>query len=393
MYRSTSISFWKSLRNDSMEIKGVKHIEFLVIMVAMCLVSPVSGQETGDFAEELKLKDYRPVSVFRLEEHHPDHAKFSCIDIHSHPYEESTEAIKAWAERLEANNIEKVIILTYAHGEEFDRLYDLYTGISDRFEMWCGFDLDHFGEPGFEKDAVAELERCWKKGARGVGELGDKGLGESYCRRADDGTRVPTAHLDDPRFDALLEKCAELGMPVNVHIGDPIWMYEDLDEHNDGYMNAAEWKIDLSVPGILDLYQTCTTLEKACSRHPETMFIACHFINLSHDYAYLSEVLDSHPNLYLDNAARHVETCVTPRATKRFYEKYQDRIFFGTDNTPDQDMYSLQWRILETEDEHFYAESSYHWPLHGIGLDDSVLKKIYHDNYQKIVDCQKRGEK
>lgn len=366
----------------------MKIIRTICTIAAMGLVSSSFGQETGSLADELKLKDYRPVSVFKLPEHHPHHAKFSCIDVHSHPYEKDAEGIAEWAGRLESNNIEKVIIMTYAHGEEFDRLYDLYTGISDKFEMWCGFDLDNFGEPGFEKEAVAELERCYRKGAKGVGELGDKGLGESYCRRSESGKRIPTAHLNDQRFDALLEKCAELGMPVNIHLGDPVWMYEELDEHNDGYMNAAEWKIDMSVPGILGLYELCGTLEEACERHPETMFIACHFINLGHDYEYLSGVLDRHPNLYLDNAARHVESCVTPRATKKFYEKYQDRILFGTDNNPEQRMYDLQWRILETEDEHFYDEGSYHWPLHGIGLGDEVLRKLYHDNAMKIADYQ-----
>ena len=162
-----------------MKIKGIS----VALIMVSALVSCSQGQEAGGFADELKLKDYQPVSVFKLPEHHPRQAKFSCIDIHSHPYESDAEAIKAWAERLDANNIEKVVILTYAHGDEFDRLYDLYTGISDKFELWCGFDLDSFGQPDFGQKAVAELERCYKKGAKGVGELGDKGLGESYCLR------------------------------------------------------------------------------------------------------------------------------------------------------------------------------------------------------------------
>ena len=169
-------------------------------------------------------------------------------------------------------------------------------------------------------------------------------------------------------------------------------MYEPIDEHNDGLMNAADWKIDLSTPGILDLYETCKTLEEACAKHPETMFIACHFINMSHDYRYLSAVMDRHPNLYLDNAARHAETCVTPRATKAFYEKYADRIFFGTDNNPSDRLYDLMWRIMETEDEHFYGGYSYHWAMNGLGLSDETLRKVYHDNYKKITDYQNRNK-
>ena len=192
--------------------------------------------------------------------------------------------------------------------------------------------------------------------------------------------------MNDPAFAPLLEKCGEYGMPVLIHLGDPIWMYEPMDEHNDGYMNALDWKIDLSQPGILDLDGLVATMEDICNQHPNTTFIAAHFLNYSHDYATLGAVLDRHPNLYLDNAARHQETCVTPRATRAFYEKYQDRIVFGTDNTPQDRMYKDVWRILETEDEHFYLEEqSYHWPMQGIGLSDEVLRKVYHDNALKLI--------
>jgi len=362
------------------------------LKLAACILLAVACSCTKDTApqeavEQLKLKDYEPVSAFNVEEHHPTAAKFSTIDMHSHPYREDEEGIRKWVETLEENNIEKVIILTKAYGEEFDRLYDLYTGISDKFEMWCGLDMTKWDQPGFPDCAVKELERCHAKGAVGVGELIDKGMGE----RISSLDREAGLHFNDPKFDALFEKCAELGMPVSIHSGDPIWMYEPMDAHNDGYMNAEKWHIDLSTPGILDLDAVVNAFVECVERHPNTTFIACHLINLNHDYARLGEILDAHSNLWIDISARHQETCVTPRATKRFYEKYQDRILFGTDNDPDPDMYHTQWRILETEDEHFYLKGqSYHWPLHGIGLTDPVLKKICHDNARRLYDSCKK---
>jgi hypothetical protein len=35
-------------------------------------------------------------------------------------------------------------------------------------------------------------------------------------------------HIDDPRMDPILEKCAELRMPVNIHVGEDKWMYEPI---------------------------------------------------------------------------------------------------------------------------------------------------------------------
>ena len=361
---------------------------FLFISVAASLLAFAACKNDNTVTNEVEgilLKDYRPVSVFKVPEHKPTHPKFTTIDMHSHDYIEDEEGIREWAALLDEQGIERVVINTIAHGEEFDRIYDLYTGISDKFEIWCGWNLDNWGEDDFEEKAIADLEHCFRKGAKGVGELGDKGLGEAYCITRTFTGGIPTAHFNDPRFSALIDKCGEFGMPINVHIGDPIWMYEPIDEHNDGLMNAAHWAIDLSVPGMLNLDDLIDTFLEAVEQHPNTTFIAAHLLNYNHDYEKLGAILDAHPNLYIDISARHVETCVTPRATAKFYNKYQDRIVFGTDNDPSARMYNINWRILETEDEHFYSGGSYKWPLHGLGLSDEVLKKIYYTNANIIM--------
>ena len=158
--------------------------QYLKWTVCLLLAASCSGPKSvspQDVAETLKLKDYEPVSVFRLEEHHPSAAKFSAIDFHSHAYRKDEAGIREWVKILDDNNIEKVIVYTYAFGEEFDRLYDLFTGISDKFEVWCGLDMTKWDHPEFPDCALKELERCHAKGAGGVGELSDKGENLQEC--------------------------------------------------------------------------------------------------------------------------------------------------------------------------------------------------------------------
>jgi predicted TIM-barrel fold metal-dependent hydrolase len=120
--------------------------------------------------------------------------------------------------------------------------------------------------------------------------------------------------------------------------------------------------------------------------NPNTIFIACHYLNMNHDLPRLGAMLDKYPNMYIDIAARVAESAHTPRATRAFLMKYQDRVLFGTDNGMEAPMYHTIFRVLETEDEHFYMpESEYHWALSGFGLPDEVLKKIYHDNAERIL--------
>jgi predicted TIM-barrel fold metal-dependent hydrolase len=332
--------------------------------------------------KHLRLKDYRPQSIYKIPITQKLKASFPVIDIHSHDYPKNDQEVADWVNTMDLCGVEKTVILSYATGAKFDAIVRKYSKYGNRFEIWCGFDYTGYDQPGYGPAAVRELERCYRMGARGVGELGDKGLGELYS------LPVPGKglHLDDPRLNPLLEKCAELRMPVSVHVAEPIWMYEKMDATNDGLMNGYSWRIDLTKPGILGFDQLLLSLENAVRQHPGTIFIACHFANLMHDLDRLGGLLDKYPNLYTDNSARYAETAPIPRFVKHFYEKYQDKILYGTDNGMEGNMYRVTFRILETTDEHFYEieHYNYHWPLAGFGLPPPVLEKVYYENAKKF---------
>ncbi|MFM9909100.1 MAG: amidohydrolase, partial [Chitinophagaceae bacterium] len=75
-----------------------------------------------------------------------------------------------------------------------------------------------------------------------------------------------------------------------------------------------------------------------------------------------------------------------PRMAKIFFTKYQDRILFGKDSWVPEE-YATYFRVLETEDDYFPYHKKYHafWPMYGIGLPDSILKKVYYKNALRIV--------
>jgi uncharacterized protein len=328
--------------------------------------------------DELLLKDYRPRSIFKVPETRVERARFPVIDVHSHAYAKTEAEVDRWVRTMDEVGIERTVVLTGAIGKRFDELVALYGRYPDRFDLWCGIDYTGFDQPGFGPGAVAELERCVRAGARGVGELSDKGGG----LRGNSGGM----HLDDPRMDVILEKCAELGLPVNIHVGEDRWMYEPMDAHNDGLMNAFKWRIP-ERPDVLRHDAVIATLDRAARRHPRTTFIACHFANCCYDLSILGGLFEAHPNLYADISARFGETAPIPRATAQFYETYQDRLLYGTDMGFNPGMYRTTFRILETQDEHFYEQDlfNYHWPLHAFGLRDTVLRKLYADNARRVL--------
>ena len=351
----------------------------LLTILMVVFTSTIFCQDVND----LKLKDFRPVSIYKIPQTEIKKAKYPIVDVHAHNYPKSDSEVDAWVKTMDEVGVEKSLILTYSTGKKFDSIVEKYARYKNRFDIWCGFDYTGLEKPGWEKHAVEELERCHKKGAKGVGELGDKGLGELYSQP----TPGYGLHIDDPRMKPLLEKCASLRMPINIHVAEDEWMYLPADSTNDGLMNAATWKVDLTKKGILNHDQLVTTLENAVRNNPKTTFIACHLANCCANLGMLGRLLDLYPNLYADIAARFGELAPIPRYVNAFIEKYQDRILYGTDMGTRKMMYQTTFRILETTDEHFYAQDlfSYHWPLYGIGLSDAVLKKVYGENARRIL--------
>ena len=374
--------------------------------VAALRTTIVRGQEpqtqaAGESAvtpDKLLLKDYRPKSIYKIPVSDIKKAKYPIWDVHCHGAR-PVEQLRDWVKMMDDVGVEKAVIFIPAGAaDRFEEAAKPYRQYGGRFELWCGFDMAGNDEPGFEAKAVKALEECHKAGAVGVGEVSDKGWGFAY-RAPRAGGRAggpgpnrqagaPPArgpHADDPRMDPLWDKCAQLGMPIVIHVSDPIWSYQPQDVHNDGLMNGYTWRIDDTQPGIYGHDALIRSLERAVEKHRKTVFIACHLANLEYDLTRLGGMLDRNPNLFLDIAARFAEVAPIPRAVNAFLRKYPDRVLYGTDMPYTQKIFSTTFRILESNDEHFYERDiffnfDYHWPVHGLGLPDAVLKKIYRDN-------------
>ncbi len=355
-----------------------KHLYLIIILFS---VGDIYSQQC---IKDLTLDHYRPVSIYNIPKSDIEKPAFPIIDMHSHDYTQNKAEIDQWVQTMDAFGIERTVILSTQTGAGFDSVVAKYSTYPDKFEIWCGLDYTGYDtDEDWSANAVKELERCYKMGARGVGELGDKGEGLFYSKP----TNAYGLHLDDPALIPVFNKCAELDMPINVHVAEPIWMYEEMDSTNDGLMNAYSWRIDKTKKDILLHADLIQSLSNAAASNPNTKFIACHFANCSYDLQILGDLLDKHSNLWADISARYAETAPIPRYVERFYEKYQDRLLYGTDMGFDEYMYKTTFRILESDDEHFYEKDlfDYHWPLNGLNLSDKILKKVYKENALFII--------
>ena len=363
----------------------------------------VQGANPSDLSQitpdKLLLKDYRPKSIYRIPITDIKRAKYPIIDAHCHGPRPPLD-VDGMVRLMDAVGVERTVIFTgTTTSAKFSEVRQLYSKYPGRFDLWCGFDLTGIDQPGFGPNAVTALEECHRLGALGVGEISDKGRGFGVRGGGGRAGRagpppVPSSppvagpHPDDPRMDPLFEKCAQLGMPVNIHVSDPIWAYEPMDRTNDGLMNGYAWMIKV-VPGVMGHNELVESLVRTARKHSKTIFVACHLANIDYDLTRLGQIFDRNPNLYVDISARFGDLAPIPRFVAKFFQKYPDRVLYGTDMAYTQRMFTSTFRIMETQDEHFYEFDldvcyDYHWPLHGLGLRDDLLKKIYRENALKV---------
>ena len=328
--------------------------------------------------DSIALKDYAPKPSLVVPSTSVPKARYPVIDVHAHINAKTPEQVRDWVHTMDETGIQTTVILTGATGAQFDHLVDLYLKpYPDRFQLFCGIETRDVDKPDYPQRAVAELERCYREGARGTGELTDKGTGFGHGN--------PRLHPDDPRLDAFWEKCADLHIPANIHIADHPSCWTPLNvfqERTPDYQHFNLYGKD--VPSWAELI---AMRDRALAKHPRTRFIACHLGNQGHNLASLAATLDKYPNLYVDISARDYEVGREPRTAAKFLSRYRNRVLFGTDMGREKSMYQAWWRLLESADE--FMPGRVWWRYYGLELPGPVLESLYRGNARQVLNWQR----
>ncbi len=329
--------------------------------------------------------DYRPRNTLVVPEHTVPRAKYPVIDFHGHPGGNlgSPEAMKKMEGELDALNVRMMIAAENMSGERLQRAMALINAsptMKDRVRVLTGINFSNVG-PGWAERAVKQLEADVAAGAVGVGEI-SKSFGLTI--KKPDGSRL---RIDDPALDPIWEACARLNLPVFIHTGDPQEFWQPIDYRNERWLELAlfpnrRYPAD-EYPSFEQLVEERNNLFR---RHPKTTFVTAHLGWHAHELDKLGALFDELPNLYGEMGAVLYDIGRQPRAARKFFLKYQDRILFGKDSYQPVE-YPYYWRVFETDDDYFDYYRDYHafWKLYGIDLPDDVLKKVYYKNALRIM--------
>lgn len=331
--------------------------------------------------EKMDFETYDPPSTLVVKEHKLERAKFPFIDVHNHQFRMPEMDLQQLITEMDKLNMRVMVNLS---GQSGDLLAKSAMNIKDhfpgRFIVFANVDFRGVGEKGWGERAAAQLEEDVRNGANGLKIY--KSLGFSV--KDIDGKRVT---IDDPRLDPVWKKAGELKIPVLIHTADPKPFWSPMDDRNERWLELATHpnrKRDNNDPAPWDTL--IAEQHRMFRNHPSTTFIAAHFGWYANDLAKLGKLLDEMPNVMVEFGAVIAELGRQPRASKAFFTKYQDRILFGKDSWVPAE-YSTYFRVLETEDEYFPYHKKYHafWRMYGMGLPDSILKKVYYKNALRVI--------
>lgn len=343
--------------------------------------------------ESLLLREYNPKSRLVVEETSIRQPRFPIIDAHNHlaePFGGGWEKrpIPELLERLDEAHVRVYVDLDGGWGEDIlnHHLDHFKAAAPERFLVFGGVDWSRWAEHGdrFGEWAAARLRNQAARGAQGLKIWKPFGL---HVR----DQHGQLAAVDDPRLDPIWATAAELGLPVVIHVADPVAFFDPLDRTNERFeqlLRHPDWHFPS--PPFPPFMKIVSDLASLVKRHSQTTFIGAHVGCYSENLGWVEQLLADAPNFYVDISARIDELGRQPYTARRFFLRCADRILFGLDHGPEPAAYRLYYRFLETDDEYFSSSLSdepggTRWKIYGLNLPDDVLEKVYFRNAERVL--------
>ncbi len=341
----------------------------------------------------MKLTDFKPKSQLVTKTTLVNQPKFPVVDAHNHltdPFGGGWDKrpLNELLDLLDEACVTHYVDLDGGWGEEilYRHLDYFKAQAPERFQIFGGVDWSQWQELGnrFPEWAAGRLKVQKEAGAQGLKIWKPFGL-----QVKDDQDQL--VKVDDARLSPIWETAAELGIPVLIHIADPVAFFDPIDETNERWEELGEhpdWAF--TSPPFPSFMEILNAFKNLVTRHSSTVFIGAHMGCYGENLAWVGQMLEDCPNYYIDISARLGELGRQPYTARKFFIQYQDRILFGSDMGPDLDAYRLYYRFLETDDEYFNYNTSEvpaqgRWYVGGLYLPDDVLKKVYAENARRVL--------
>ena len=304
------------------------------------------------------------------------------------------EMVEIFREEFAATGTEKECFLSLPHYDQEKKvIFDEMQNVKGLFLKWAfspnayafaGLEhtTEHTDEKAMAEQFLSQAKEYLSAGFDGIKMLdGYPSLVKSW--------NLP---VDSPVYDPFYAFMQENGYPILMHIANPKECWDianappHLIEQGRVYDSTYPTKVELTE-------QVFRVMEK----FPNLCLILAHFGFMSHDTAEAERFL-SYPNTLFDIAPGGEQLLHMQKSWGKwlpFWEKYADRIFYGTDfyAFPKDEQWEICFRrrpdflrqLLETDEAHTYVDDSFQ----GVKLSPSLRDKIYRQNFLRLLGSPK----
>lgn len=324
------------------------------------------------------------------------------IDIHTH-YRFDRPYLIA---ELEALNMQTALVdvVRTEEGKEV-RSWDNYLAMQkqypNRFYLCSGFNADGIDDPNYANRIIEQLRQEISEGARMVKVWKNFGM----VHKDATGEYI---QIDDARLQPIWNFLAASNIPVMAHIGEPLQAWTPIDTlnpHSNYFKNHPQYHAYLH-PEIPHYDTIIAARDRWLANNPKLTIMGAHLGSMAHDVDEVAKRLEQFPNFLVEPGARFGDLVrQDSRKVAAFFNKYQDRILYGSDiviSKPESELSKddmangkafmhkvlhIHWKYL-TSDESFVFDSPVlprTYSTKGLNLSKEVLQKVYHDNAVRLL--------
>ena len=329
----------------------------------------------------ISFEDYNPKSTLIVSSNEIKRSKYPFIDIHNHQFDMPVKDLSDLVSEMDSLNMAFMVNLSGFRGQYLKMCLDnIKKNAPERLGVFVNLNWENIDSNTFLENNIKILRDAKKDGAIGLKVYKSLGLTD----KDSNGNRIA---VNDPRIDPIWEECGKLGFPVLIHSADPASFWKPKDKNNERWLELKQKPNRYRNPDLFPSFESIIAEQhNVFEKHPKTTFINAHLGWMGNDLDRLSSHLDKYPNVVTEIGAVLAELGRQPKRARKFFIDHQDKILFGKDAYNQQEYYTY-FRVLETEDEYFdyYRKRHAFWKMYGLGLPDSILKKVYYKNALRIL--------
>ena len=256
-------------------------------------------------------------------------------------------------------------------------------------------------------ETSGDIGAYFVKHAKRILSMGCDGIklleGKPTMRRA-----FPIPDFDDAVWEPFWAFCEETQLPLLWHVNDPEVFWDP--KRIPAFAASAGWGYG---PDDVDNEAQYRQVRNVLERHPLLNVTFAHLFFLSAQLPRLSEWMERFERMRVDltpGIELYENLSNTPEETRAFFDRFSDRILYGTDIGGRAVLNGTQMKLNEREsllrvqytrtflterismgvraDGDFLIHSE-PFVLHGLGLPRDMLQRIFHDNFIAFIGCEK----